>query len=337
MTELEMDRRSLRKRLLLVGVGAVALTAIGIGYSIYAGARPSESAYAAGEAVPETDPGLYVRDADGYVAVQKGGGDVAWEEGERTPPREGTGMECLRFYAAGDSAVCARAQDALTPMTTMEILDSDLTVTESFEFNGVPSRARVSASGQMVAWTLFVMGDSYATTSFSTRTGIYDLTSNYLVDSIESLQLYIDGERIVRQDVNYWGVTFADDDNTFYATVSTGGKTYLVEGDYANWTATALRENVECPSLSPDGTRLVFKKRVDSGVEDPWRLYALDLASMEETPLAEGRNVDDQASWLDGDTVAYAIGGDVWSVSADGTGTPKVIAPDASSPVIVAE
>ncbi|WP_407357812.1 hypothetical protein LTA6_002133 [Microbacterium sp. LTA6] len=333
--ETEPDGRSLKKRLLLVGVAALALAAIGIGYTVWAGARPSDSAYASGDAAPVSDPGLYLHDQGGYVVLQDGGGKVSVDDGSKTPPRTGTGVDCLRFYAAGENAVCVRPQGGLKPMTTVEILDTELAVKETFKFEGVPSRARVSPSGKMIAWTLFVTGDSYAGTNFSTRTGLYDVDSNYLVDSIEEIQLYIDGKRVRRPDVNYWGITFAADDNTFYATVATDGKTYLVKGDYENWTATTVRENVECPSLSPDETRLVFKKRVNEGVEDPWRLYVLDLETMQEKPLAEDRNVDDQAAWLDDDTVAYMIDGDVWSVPADGSGEPKLIAPDATSPVMV--
>lgn len=320
---------------MLVGAAAVVLAGVAIGYTLYAGARPSQSAHAAGDAAPASHPGLYLRGADGYVAVQRGDGAVDAGEGAKAPERTGAGLDCFRFYASGDTAVCLRPQGGLTPMTTTEILDGDLDVKETFQFDGVPTRARVSPSGRMAAWTVFVTGDSYASTNFSTRTGMYDLETGYLVDSIEDLQLYIDGERIRRPDVNYWGVTFAADDNTFYATVSTGGKTYLVEGDVENWTAHALRENVECPSLSPDETRLVFKKRVSEGMDDPWRLYVLDLTTMEEKPLAESRSIDDQVAWLDDRTVAYAADGDVWSVPADGSGEPKAIAPDASSPTPV--
>ena len=57
----------------------------------------------------------------------------------------------------------------------------------------------------------------------------------------------------------------------------------------------------------------------------------------EITPLAETRTVDDQPAWLDDSTVAYGIQrsdgvNDVWAVPADGTGTPEVVVPEASSP-----
>lgn len=131
---------------------------------------------------------------------------------------------------------------------------------------GIPNRARVSASGQVLSWTTFTTGDSYNTAAFSTRTAILDLRTGYLVKSIEQIPLTFGGARHHDSDVNYWGVTFAADDNRFYATVSTRGATHLVEGDLRAWSAKALRENAECPSLSPDGTRVAFKKKVS---DDP--------------------------------------------------------------------
>jgi hypothetical protein len=58
---------------------------------------------------------------------------------------------------------------------------------------------------------------------------------------------------------------------------------------------------------------------------------------MTRTPLAEARSVDDQAAWLDNDTVMYAVrrgarGSDVWSVPASGGGRPALLIPDAESP-----
>jgi Tol biopolymer transport system component len=97
-------------------------------------------------------------------------------------------------------------------------------------------------------------------------------------------------------------------------------------------------QNLECPSLSPDGTRIAFKKRILSGAS-LWHEYVLDLRTMKQTPLAEHRSVDDQAAWLDNDTVAYALpkegdtkSTDLWSVPADGSGKPTLLIPDASSP-----
>ncbi|MDQ1644658.1 MAG: hypothetical protein QOJ50_842, partial [Cryptosporangiaceae bacterium] len=168
------------------------------------------------------------------------------------------------------------------------------------------------------------------------------------------------GKQYYSPDVNYWGVTFAADDNRFYASLSTKGKTYLVQGDLANWSARTVRENAECPSLSPDNTRIVFKKRVRASADKPWRLYVLDLESGTETPLAETQSIDDQALWLDNETVAYARSGvgdldpsqvaganpagadvgpaahwDIYSVPADGSGSPQLLVPGGSSPTLL--
>ena len=116
--------------------------------------------------------------------------------------------------------------------------------------------------------------------------------------------------------------------------MATGGKTYLIEGSIGGRTAKVLHENVECPSLSPDGTRIAYKKRTGSAT-NPWRLTVLDLATMRETPLAETRSIDDQAEWLDDDRVLYGMGGEVRVVSADGSGEPAVFLAHAASPAVV--
>jgi hypothetical protein len=205
---------------------------------------------------------------------------------------------------------------------------------------GIPNRARLSADGRMAAWTTFVAGDAYNGPAFSTRTSILDLKTGTLIDSLESFAVTLQGKPYRAVDENFWGVTFASDDHTFYATLGTGGRTWLVRGDLAARTLTALIDNVECPSLSPDGKRVVFKKRVSSDAWKMWRLEVLDLATLTETPLAEQRSIDDQAAWLDDRTVMYAVpqtgssGYDVWSARADGSGQPAVLAPDAFSPSV---
>jgi hypothetical protein len=87
----------------------------------------------------------------------------------------------------------------------------------------------------------------------------------------------------------------------------------------------------ECPSLSPDETRIAYKKRRGN----TWRLHVLDLASGRETALAETRSVDDQVEWLDDERIMYGLAGDVWVVPADDGGRPRVYIPDAVSPAVV--
>jgi dipeptidyl aminopeptidase/acylaminoacyl peptidase len=253
-------------------------------------------------------------------------------------PRTVTGLACVRLYADAGVGVCLTVERGAIPKITALVLDKNLRPVRRVKLTGAPSRARVSASGRMISWTSFVSGDSYLSNGFSTRTGILDMSTGRMDRTLEDFTVIKDGNRYRAADVNFWGVTFAADDNRFYATMRTKGKTYLVLGDFARRTLRTLRENAECPSLSPDGTRLAFKKATGNAAR-PWRLHVLDLRTMRETPLAEPRNVDDQAAWLDDHTVMYGrVDGetsDIWTVAADGTGSPRLLVRQAFSPAVI--
>ncbi|WP_405654255.1 TolB family protein [Streptomyces sp. RK9] len=326
---------STRLRVVSVVAAAALLAAVAVTYTVRAVHRAEPIASSSEFAL---DPGhLYFR------STQSGAGRVARLPASGTGPRTPNGPSCERFYAAGGTALCLLRRPGIPPKSYAVVLDERLREKRRVALTGIPNRARVSASGRMLSWTMFTTGDSYAggNSSFSTRTSILDTRTGYLVKNMEEIPLTLDGRRYHSPDVNYWGVTFARDDNRFYATVSTKGKTYLVRGDMRKWSARALRENVECPSLSPDNTRLAFKKRVRGGTKNPWRLYVLDLRTLREHPLAERHSVDDQAAWLDDDTLAYALPGregrkqDIWTARADGTGRPELRVPGGSSPARV--
>jgi Tol biopolymer transport system component len=139
------------------------------------------------------------------------------------------------------------------------------------------------------------------------------------------------------------GVTFAPNGEKFCATLGSGGKLYLVEGSTLTRELPVVREGVECPSFSPDGTKLVFKSRTTESGRFLWRLHVLDLKTGHESVVNENRSVDDQAEWLDNDHVLYSLPrnvtasgtSDIWLARADGTGTPRMFVPDASSPCVV--
>jgi len=247
---------------------------------------------------------------------------------------------CARVSAVRGHGVCLATSHDAPGQFDVVVLDADVKPMTSYPLVGVPSRARISPSGRMFDWTVFVTGDSYNGGRFSTRSGIYDQGANELVGTLEDWKMTVDGESYRSADVNVWGITWVDD-NAFYATLATRGHHYLVKGDFAARTLETLRSNVECPSLSPDGTRVAYKLRVPDESSKTWRFAVLDLETMEETLLAETRSVDDQAAWFDDDTVMYGVprGGpgqaDVWSVPADGSGEPSILVKDADSPAVI--
>jgi hypothetical protein len=245
------------------------------------------------------------------------------------------GMDCARVYFAGGRGLCVARSKRLTAGYRAEVFGPDLKVSHTLEIAGLPSRTRVSPDGRYGAVTTFVAGHAYSSPgSFSTQTTLIDLATGSRIADLEDFTVTHDGRQVTALDVNFWGVTFARDSDRFYATLATGGRTYLIQGSVGGRTAHTIHENVECPSLSPDGTRIAYKKRTGSASE-PWRLTVLDLETMRETPLAEPRSVDDQAEWLDDAHVLYGRDGVVWSVPADGTGQPSRFLAGADSPAVV--
>jgi hypothetical protein len=183
--------------------------------------------------------------------------------------------------------------------------------------------------------TLFVTGHAYADPgSFSTQTTLIDMATGAKIADLEQFTVFRGSKQVTAVDVNYWGVTFAGDSDRFYATLATGGKTYLIQGSVSQRRAHVIHENVECPSLSPDGTRIAYKKRTGSS-SAPWHLTVLDLATMRETPISDERSVDDQVEWLDDAHVLYGVDGAVWKANADGTGEPQRYIARADSPAAV--
>ena len=253
-------------------------------------------------------------------------------------PRALLDTTCDRVSATPDATICLQSQGGVTSTYTETATNADGTELYSANRTGIPSRARLSPDGRLSATTGFVSGDSYLSAGFSTRTYITDVTTGEGLH-LEDFKLVHEGQEIFAVDRNFWGVTFADDDS-FYVTASFDGVPWLAKGSVSARTIETVHEAAECPSLSPDGTRVAYKKRQDSG---SWRLAVLNLASGVEIILPEERSVDDQVAWIDDDSILYALpltgqrGGefDTWMISADGAKSPQMLLGNASSPTVV--
>jgi hypothetical protein len=254
-----------------------------------------------------------------------------------------TPLRCLRMHFAAGVGICLEevVGPLLSPVVSVTLFNEQFQPLHVQRVDGFTSRARVSPDGKYAAYTVFVTGHSYSDDNFSTATHLLEVATGADLGNLESFEVWHDGKRIQEIDFNFWGVTFAQESNRFYATLSTGGVPWLVEGDIAARRVTVLHKGVECPSLSPDNRRIAFKKARDNW---EWQLTVLDLATLQETPLAEPESVDDQVEWLDNATVLYQQHAhddmqnawiSVMRIPADGSGAPAIFASKAGSPAVV--
>jgi hypothetical protein len=238
-----------------------------------------------------------------------------------TGPAVLAGPSCQRVAYTAGVGLCL---DVLGTSMNVSVLDSGMQVTRSFDLPGIPSRVRISPDGRWGGVTAFVVGHAYAMPGqFSTAATIVDMRHGKPVADLEKDFMVTNGGHVVdARDRNFWGLTFAEDGDTFYATLATGSKTWLIKGSIRARRAQTIHQNVECPSLSPDGTRIGYKKAIANN-PTKWRFQVLDLATGKETTLAEKRSIDDQLAWLDDGRLLYADQERTYVINADGTGEPR--------------
>ena len=254
-------------------------------------------------------------------------------------------LSCETAHVAGGRGICLGARRGVFTTYSAILFDAKtFEVLAQFPLKGVPSRSRVSVDGKLAALTVFVSGHGYESLDFSTQTLLIDVDSGSIIADLEEFSVSRNGLLFSSKDFNFWGVTFTPDTRNFYATLSTNRQHFLVKGEIAKRSAAVVHDNVECPSLSPDGTRVAYKKRFMVGNRVFWQLHILDLKTGKETALAEKRSVDDQLEWLDNDHVLYTLpesesgpsaSTNIWLADADGVGAPKLFLRKAYSPSVV--
>jgi hypothetical protein len=228
----------------------------------------------------------------------------------RTP----TEMGCSRVHATSDGKVFCFTRvipgkpNYFSPPTGY-IYSRNFTLETSYPKGlGSVSRARISKDGKFTASTAFTTGHSYlgvGGTTFSTATFIGNASDAKSQDNIQRWPVLNKGVEIKSTDLNLWGVTFdpANSDR-FLVTAYFDTKPYLAEGSVQNRKINVLKEAVECPSFSPNGNRIAFKKR--TGIAK-WSPAVMDLVTMKETIFDLPDSVDDQIEWLNDDTLIYEV------------------------------
>ena len=247
------------------------------------------------------------------------------------PARRFGKVGCARVHAApGGPALCVSLTDNGYDYEAV-ILGEDGEARDRFAVDGFPSRVRVSRDGRYGAYTMFEderHGYFDDSGEFSTTTAIVDMRNGRELLALDDYRMTIDGEPGPPAG-ELWGVTFGDG-GRFYATFATGRSHLLIGGRVSSYRLRVIGEDVECPSLSPDGARIAYKRRI--GNRNRWRLHVRDLDGGRDRALAETDSVDDQPEWLANGLVAYSKEGAVYAVRADGSGLPMAVADRAASP-----
>lgn len=280
-----------------------------------------------------------------HTGVDSNYGKVAWSAGAPSGPEHFIdSLKCEVVYVAGGRGICLSANRGVFTSYSASLFDAhSWQVLKSFPLQGIPSRARVSLDGSRAALTVFVSGHGYASQDFSTRSLLVDTETGAVLADLEDFEVRRDGKVIKEADFNFWGVTFTPDAAGFYATLSTARRHFLVRGDIGARRMEVIHDNVECPSLSPDGRRVAYKKRVTQGNRILWQLQVLELDSGREVALSERRSIDDQLEWLDERHVLYSVPGaarqsrpstDVWVAPIDASVAPRPFLQNAYSPSV---
>ena len=249
-------------------------------------------------------------------------------------------LACDRIHVGPTRALCMEPGASIGATANGVVTDRAFAPRIEFGLPGVPSRARLSPDGKYAAYTLFVTGHTYiGGGEFSTFAAIVDLKRGQQ-KTLEEFHVLKDGKPFLPENRNFWGVTFGADSNDFYATMKSGETTYLVKGDLAEQTIKVVTENAECPSWSPDNSKIVFKVPVNG----EYHLVLFDPATGTRRKLEAAGVVDDQIEWLDDDTILYAVlrtnskdqrTGDIWSLDLAEGATPQLLVADAESPAVV--
>lgn len=320
-----------------IAAAYVAISGAGSGDPALGEASPPPQATVADGGLDDAPPGsrVLVRSVDPAAPRADGRLYELTADGEA---RRAGRLSCKRVHANADGpGLCLTlARNAIDYDGV--IFDGDYAPQARFPIDGVPDRARVSPDGRYAGYTSFDSAGSQgyfeSSGEFVTFTRILDMRGGRVLLRLEELTVMSrDGGELDVLSPQFWGLTFPGGDR-YYATLASDDRHYLIAGRVDSKRARVVREHVECPSLSPDGKRIAYKWRIRG--TNRWRLRVLDLSTGEDTELAETRSIDDQPEWLGDERILYSDDEDVFTVPADGSGSPRLAAEHATSPTYLA-
>src|SRR4051794_13315108 len=202
---------------------AAAIVAVGVG-----GARGKEKVVkralararpAVASVLDGSQPFVVMREIDRSRPSEWGRIVVAPIAGDRRGAPLVAGPACDRVAYRAGAGLCLGSPGFSG--FAVQVLDGRLHVRHTRELPGVPSRARISPDGRWGGVTGFVTGHAYANPgSFSTSATVIDLRTGRPVGDLEhDFAVSHDGRPVTARNRNYWGITFAPDGDTFYATL----------------------------------------------------------------------------------------------------------------------
>ncbi len=251
-------------------------------------------------------------------------------------------LHCDRVHNGAAVIACLRTVPGQG--LKLDLADRQAKVLGTLNFPNVliASRVRVSPDGATVALTGFSAGHTYIGTDFSTRTYLIDAVNRRVMSDVSMFKVIeANGLTLAAKRINVWGVTFdPHHSGRFLATVGAGGGVFLAAGDSKSKTLTLMRADMECPSFSPDGKKVAFKRRNGA---NGWWPAVYEIASGRESVMKDKRSIDDQIEWLDDATIMYEIAPaastdvhgaltEVMVRKADGSGSASVLRVNAGSP-----
>lgn len=193
------------KWLLVIGVSVVALGATAIvGWFAWQQFQSRQNAPSTADTAGSAGWATGDRVVFRNTATGQGYGHVASVPlNDPAGSRAVTDTACDRVDAVDDEFVCLRTERGIALAFDATLYTNEFRAVDQWPLPGIPSRARISGDGALIAATAFVTGHSYATVGFSTETVIRTRDGESF-GNLEEFAFIRDGVAAAPADRNFW-------------------------------------------------------------------------------------------------------------------------------------